>query len=601
MIGFRTVLALEASRQTAARREAGDSSCASFRAAGDGHAQKVMSLGGEETPVQGEDSDAEVVAVANPSSAASAGKKKKRVSPKWSTWSDLTLMKHAQDLASGWPDRHSVEDRWALVVEDLNKEPYVRVFGSKTVKHLKSRFDSHIRAQTKKNEEAAKASGAGNTSADDLEGDEAELEKLVQSAVDSRAGERADSRQEKARKAGQNLLGLSAIDMGNSRCGPGAAATTFGEAHASEERRMSGVIDNRRRMPGFTPSGSGSGRSSPANIGGVAGFGSGSGNSSGSGSGRSSPATAGGVTLTPPLGSTLAALLRAPTIERLASKVGVTREQADLFLNVGFRPDQIPHDVATRMMEDVIADYFMGLRDGKSVDAYVRDIVAADEDADGMDPVDTSKAPGLDRFGNLTHALFAHYNQDYASSTVLPYAERYRLGWLVLEGPSDEIFDGLTRTLASRLVFDGSDTPLDFAGGGGGADDDGDSGDDDAPPDKQAKRKGKSGRKIRTNTSKKEETDMNRATREDAAAIRSEKKAEDRYQRERDERQLDRKHERDMRADERREEREDRDKREAAEAARRAEEKAHKERDQTFELEMMRLKVQLAVAESKKP
>ncbi|CBJ33159.1 expressed unknown protein [Ectocarpus siliculosus] len=529
-----------------------------------------MSLGGEETPVQGEDSDAEVVAVANPSSAASAGKKKKRVSPKWSTRLDLTLMKHAIQhntwRVAGLTD--SVEDRWALVVEDLNKEPYVRVFGIKTVKHLKSRFDSHIRAQTKKNEEAAKASGAGNTSADDLEGDEAELEKLVQSAVDSRAGERADSRQKKARKAGQNLLGLSAIDMGNSRCGPGAAATTFGEAHASDERRMSGVIDNRRRMPGFTPSGSGSGRSSPANIGGVAGFGSGSGNPSGSGSGRSSPATAGGVTLTPPLGSTLAALLRAPTIERLASKVGVMREQADLFLNAGFRPDQIPHDVATRMMEDVIADYFMGLRDGKSVDAYVRDIVAADEDADGMDSVDTSKAPGLDR---------------------------YRLGWLVLEGPSDKIFDGLTRALASRLVFDGSDTPLDFAGGGGGADDDGDSGYDDAPPDKQAKRKGKSGRKIRTNTSKKEETDMNRmiersihnaeqnevrrATREDAAAIRSEKKAEDRYQWERDERQLNRKHERDMRADERREEREDRDKREAAEAARRAEEKADKERD----------------------
>ncbi|CBJ31400.1 hypothetical protein Esi_0251_0042 [Ectocarpus siliculosus] len=107
------VLALEASRQTAARREAGDSSRASFRAAGDGHAQKVMSLGGEETPVQGEDSDAEVVAVDNPSSAAPAGKKKKRVSPKWSTWSDLTLMKHAIKhktwRVAGLTDR--VEDR----------------------------------------------------------------------------------------------------------------------------------------------------------------------------------------------------------------------------------------------------------------------------------------------------------------------------------------------------------------------------------------------------------------------------------------------------------------------------------------------------------
>ncbi|CBJ33743.1 hypothetical protein Esi_0585_0008 [Ectocarpus siliculosus] len=408
--------------------------------------------------------------------------------------------------------------------------------------------------------------------------------------------------------------------MGNSRCGPGAAATSFGEAHASDERRMSGVIDSRGRMPGFTPSGSGSGRSSPANIGGVVGFGSGGGSGSGSGSGRSSPATAGGVTLTPPLGSPLANLLRAPTMEILASKVGVTREQADLFLNAGFRPDQIPHDVATRMMESVIAGYLMGLRDGKSVDRFVRDIVAADEDAYGMDPVDTSKAPGLDRRGNLTHALFVHYNQDYPAFRVLPHAERYRLGWPVLEEPSDEIFDGLTRALASRLVFDGSHTLLDFAGGGGGggdADDDGDSGDDDAPPDKQAKRTGKSGRKTRTSTSKKEETGMNRmiersihnaeknevrrAAREDAAAIRSEKRAEDRFQRERDERQLDRKHERDMRADERREEREDRDKREAAEAVKRAEEKADKERDQKFELEMMRLKLQLAVAESKKP
>lgn len=41
-------------------------------------------------------------------------------------------------------------------------------------------------------------------------------EKLVQSVLDARTGERADSQQEKARKAGHNLLGQSAIDMGNS-------------------------------------------------------------------------------------------------------------------------------------------------------------------------------------------------------------------------------------------------------------------------------------------------------------------------------------------------------------------------------------------------
>lgn len=88
-------------------------------------------------------------------------------------FSVAAAIKHKTWRVAGLTDR--VEDRWALVVEDLSKEPYVRVFGSKTVKHLKSRFDSHIRAQAKKNEEAAKASGAGNTSADDLEGDEAEL------------------------------------------------------------------------------------------------------------------------------------------------------------------------------------------------------------------------------------------------------------------------------------------------------------------------------------------------------------------------------------------------------------------------------------------
>lgn len=69
----------------------------------------------------------------------------------------------------------TVEDRWRLVYAELNSEPQVRALGDKPLKNLVSRFNQLVRVQTAKNNDAARASGVGNTSGDDLDGDEAKL------------------------------------------------------------------------------------------------------------------------------------------------------------------------------------------------------------------------------------------------------------------------------------------------------------------------------------------------------------------------------------------------------------------------------------------
>lgn len=69
----------------------------------------------------------------------------------------------------------TVEDRWGLVYAELNSEPQVRALGDKPLKNLVSRFNQLVRVQTAKNNDAARASGVGNTSGDDLDGDEAKL------------------------------------------------------------------------------------------------------------------------------------------------------------------------------------------------------------------------------------------------------------------------------------------------------------------------------------------------------------------------------------------------------------------------------------------
>lgn len=69
----------------------------------------------------------------------------------------------------------TVDDRWKLVHGELNSEPQVRAFAGKPLSNLVSRFNQLVRAQSSKENYAARASGVGNTSGDDLDGDEAKL------------------------------------------------------------------------------------------------------------------------------------------------------------------------------------------------------------------------------------------------------------------------------------------------------------------------------------------------------------------------------------------------------------------------------------------
>ena len=99
--------------------------------------------------------------------------------------------------------------------------------------------------------------------------------------MDAKAGTKADQHQERLKAADKNVLGAAAAGMGNCRCVPGAGATSFGAAHASDERALARVLRDHASGEVATVSlgASGIGRSSPA-----------SGRSSPA-SGRSGPAT----------------------------------------------------------------------------------------------------------------------------------------------------------------------------------------------------------------------------------------------------------------------------------------------------------------------
>ena len=66
--------------------------------------------------------------------------------------------------------------------------------------------------------------------------------------VDTKADIKADKREERLKNADKNILGAAAVGMGRRRCGPGAGATPFGDARASDERALADVL--RRRNSG---------------------------------------------------------------------------------------------------------------------------------------------------------------------------------------------------------------------------------------------------------------------------------------------------------------------------------------------------------------
>lgn len=85
----------------------------------------------------------------------------------------MTATKHEVWCVPG--AQKTVAEKWAGAHEDLEQEPYVRVFGNVRRTARESHFDNVVKKKSKRNSEATSASGKGNTSVDELDEDEAQL------------------------------------------------------------------------------------------------------------------------------------------------------------------------------------------------------------------------------------------------------------------------------------------------------------------------------------------------------------------------------------------------------------------------------------------
>ncbi|CAN0268040.1 unnamed protein product, partial [Ascophyllum nodosum] len=191
--------------------------------------------------------------------------------------------------------------------------------------------------------------------------------------------------------------GSWAVNQDNARCGPGARATSFGEARANDElsftsfaRVGAGGCSSGRSSPSTS-----TGRLSPtASTGGTT-------NASqatagGGSSGRLTPTTSTGGTsnapqptaggassgrssTVPPLGDDLAQDMGDIAISELSQLATATREEADYFLNAVFTRDLVRPEKATAMMTALIDEKLLGERGGVRVDECLADAVEYDE------------------------------------------------------------------------------------------------------------------------------------------------------------------------------------------------------------------------------
>ncbi|CAN0397361.1 unnamed protein product [Pylaiella littoralis] len=281
-------------------------------------------------------------------------------------------------------------------------------------------------------------------------------EKVLNTIVDAKAAAKQDSAATRHKKAdaaaNTTFMGRLQVAHGNARCGPGARATSFGDAVMADERAMadaqakSAAAETASGRSGQTTAGGApSGRSSPTTEDGRPGRSSGrSSPSSGGGpsegsSGRSSPSPGGGTLSVPPLGNDLALEMLAPSITDLATQTTSTNEEADLFLNAGFTYDLLPRHKATAMMVRVLQGKLCDERADMDVDDYMASFEGS-----------RSEVPGLD--GLLLRKLCDHYGASCEDFYTSDDAYRYANGWLDECAPSAAKFKTQTKRLAEVLI-----------------------------------------------------------------------------------------------------------------------------------------------------
>lgn len=81
----------------------------------------------------------------------------------------------------------TVSERWDECWNGLNEEPYVRVFGTKTSKVSKARYDKIVDGQSKSDGQAQRDSGAGtaDSDSDENEDDKKTKAELVRDNINS--------------------------------------------------------------------------------------------------------------------------------------------------------------------------------------------------------------------------------------------------------------------------------------------------------------------------------------------------------------------------------------------------------------------------------
>ncbi|CAB1111711.1 unnamed protein product [Ectocarpus sp. CCAP 1310/34] len=137
-------------------------------------------------------------------------------------------------------------------------------------------------------------------------------EKVLGAIVDAKAGLRAEKRIEKGKLANIRAAGLAEKQNAERRCAPGAGSTSFGAAHASDERARAKVLQRELSTAGSQRA------------------------SEGGGAARKLP----------PLGADIQKKLSAQNEVDLAYITGATTEQVDLVLTKGFTQEQLPLETA---------------------------------------------------------------------------------------------------------------------------------------------------------------------------------------------------------------------------------------------------------------
>ena len=304
--------------------------------------------------------------------------------------------------------------------------------------------------------------------------------------VDAKAGIKADKRDERLKNADKNILGAAAVGMGRRQCGPGAGATPFGDARASDERALADVLRRRNSGVGAMASGRTSG---------------------GSSGGRSSPGTTRGTPAgVPALGDELSFEMGVLDTDELGKLAKVTLEELDLFVNRGFLIEQINREPVVKIMDEVIKSRLKKVWGGKGLLEFI-------DDENGYDISGDSNVVGL---GSLClAALCAHYGvADEKFCAMDPKAKWLVNGGRVEDNPTPDEFDRPTNALASMLldrhystgpIKGGGNCSSSVLGSTYASGNDEHVGGADTPPSSGPSRQSKSGRETRKNTSRKDE------------------------------------------------------------------------------------------------